>query len=74
MHSHHAKFNSSRITMKNNELRLASTAALTFSPKRQIRFFEQLNDLKLKFILRPMEISNNPEAIRCMSLITINTA
>jgi acetyl-CoA hydrolase/succinyl-CoA:acetate CoA-transferase len=57
-----------------NKLRFASTTALTFSAEGQIRFFNQLNDLKSKFVLRPMEISNNPEVIRRMGLITMNTA
>jgi acetyl-CoA hydrolase/succinyl-CoA:acetate CoA-transferase len=58
----------------NDKLRFASTTALTFSTEGQIRFFKQLNDLKSKFVLRPMEISNNPEVIRRMGLITMNTA
>ena len=57
-----------------DKLRFASTTALTFSPKRQTRFFDELTELESKFVLRPMEISNNPEVIRRMSLITMNTA
>ena len=60
--------------LDSDKLRFASTTALTFSPKGQIRFFEQINELKPKFVLRPMEISNNPEVIRRMGLITMNTA
>jgi succinyl-CoA:acetate CoA-transferase len=56
------------------KLRFASTTALTFSKEGQIRFFEQLNELKSKFIIRPMEISNHPEVIRRIGLITMNTA
>lgn len=56
------------------KLRFASTTALTFSDEGQKRFFSQLTDLKSKFVLRPMEISNNPEVIRRMGLITMNTA
>ena len=56
------------------KLRFASTTALTFSTEGQHRFFNQLNELKSKFILRPMEISNNPEVIRRIGLITMNTA
>ncbi len=57
-----------------NKLRFASTTSFTFSKEGQIRFFEQLNDLKSKFVLRPMEISNNPEVIRRIGIITMNTA
>lgn len=47
-----------------DKLRFASTTALTFSVEGQKRFFDQLTDLKSKFILRPMGISNNSEVIR----------
>lgn len=56
------------------KLRFGSTTALSFSPQGQIRFFKELTDLKSKFIIRPMEISNNPEVIRRIGLITMNTA
>jgi succinyl-CoA:acetate CoA-transferase len=38
----------------NGKLRFASTTALTFSPEGQIRFFKELDELKSKFVLRPM--------------------
>lgn len=57
-----------------DKLRFASTTALTFSSQGQIRFFKELDQLKSKFILRPMEISNHPEVIRRIGLITMNTA
>ena len=57
-----------------DKLRFASTTALTFSAAGQLRFFKELDQLKSKFILRPMEISNNPEVIRRIGLITMNTA
>jgi succinyl-CoA:acetate CoA-transferase len=60
--------------LDSDKLRFASTTALTFSPKRQTRSFDELTELESKFVLRPMEISNNPEVIRRMSLITMNTA
>ena len=60
--------------LDSDKLRFASTTALTFSPEGQTRFFNELTELKSKFVLRPMEISNNPEVIRRMGLITMNTA
>ncbi|CAF1647529.1 unnamed protein product, partial [Didymodactylos carnosus] len=57
-----------------DKLKFASTTALTFSPQGQIRFFNEINELKQKFVLRPMEISNHPEVVRRMALITMNTA
>jgi acetyl-CoA hydrolase/succinyl-CoA:acetate CoA-transferase len=56
------------------KLRFASTTALTFSKEGQTRFVNQLHELKSKFVIRPMEISNNPEVIRRLGLITMNTA
>jgi acetyl-CoA hydrolase/succinyl-CoA:acetate CoA-transferase len=58
----------------NDKLRFASTTALTFSKEGQARFVHQLHELKSKFVIRPMEISNNPEVIRRLGLITMNTA
>ncbi|UJR16280.1 hypothetical protein I4U23_003186 [Adineta vaga] len=57
-----------------DKLCFASTTALTFSSEGQTRFFNEINELKSKFVLRPLEISNNPEVIRRMGLITKNTA
>ncbi|CAF5001584.1 unnamed protein product, partial [Rotaria sp. Silwood1] len=49
--------------LDSDKLRFASTT-LTFSSDGQKRFHRELHDLKSKFILRSMEISNNPEVIR----------
>ena len=57
-----------------DKLRFASTTALTFSAEGQRRFFKELDELKFKFLLRPMEISNHPEVIRRIGLISMNTA
>ncbi|CAF1482793.1 unnamed protein product, partial [Rotaria sordida] len=57
-----------------DKLRFASTTALTFSSEGQKRFHRDLYELKSKFILRSMEISNNPEVIRRIGLIIMNTA
>ncbi|CAF1544501.1 unnamed protein product [Rotaria sp. Silwood1] len=50
--------------LDSDTLRFASTTTLTFSSDGQKRFHRELHDLKSKFILRSMEISNNPEVIR----------
>jgi acetyl-CoA hydrolase/succinyl-CoA:acetate CoA-transferase len=56
------------------KLESASTSSLTFSPAGCDRFLREISELKSKFIIRPQEISNNPEVIRRMGIISMNTA
>jgi len=56
------------------KFRVASGTSLTLSPKGQQRFIENLKKYKEKIILRPQEISNNPEIIRRIGSISMNTA
>ncbi|MCB1193549.1 MAG: succinate CoA transferase [Leptospiraceae bacterium] len=57
-----------------DKLHCASTCALTFSKAGQDRFHANINELRPKFIIRPQEISNHPEVIRRMGIISMNTA
>ncbi|MTI68294.1 MAG: acetyl-CoA hydrolase/transferase family protein [Firmicutes bacterium] len=52
----------------------ASATAITISPKRLKDFYENIEKYKEKIILRPQEISNNPEVIRRLGVISLNTA
>lgn len=56
------------------KLEFASTCALTFSPAAETRFHESISELRRRFVIRPQEISNNPEVIRRMGIIAMNTA
>ena len=56
------------------KIRIASGTSLTFSKEVQQRFTNNLEEYKRKIILRPQEISNNPEIIRRLGSIAINTA
>jgi len=56
------------------KIRIASGTSLTFSEKGQQRFINNLKEYKRKIILRPQEISNNPEIIRRLGSIAMNTA
>lgn len=56
------------------KLRMASAASLTLSPERIKDFLNNISKYKDKIILRPQEISNNPEIIRRFGIISINTA
>lgn len=51
-----------------------STTAISTSPEGTKRFFANLPKYKEKIVLRPQEISNNPEIIRRLGIISINTA
>jgi len=52
----------------------ASGTSITTSKKGYQRFVDNIDYYKKKIILRPQEISNNPEIIRRLGSIAINTA
>jgi len=56
------------------KIRVASGTSLTLSEEGQKRFYTNLDKYKKKIILRPQEISNNPEIIRRIGSIAMNTA
>jgi len=56
------------------KFRIASGTSLTFSPEGQKKFIKKIEYYKKKIILRPQEISNNPEIIRRLGSISMNTA
>ncbi|NMC63820.1 MAG: succinate CoA transferase [SAR324 cluster bacterium] len=55
-------------------LEIASTCSLTLSPEGQARFQQNISSYKDKFIIRSQEVSNNPEIIRRLGVISMNTA
>jgi len=56
------------------KIRIASGTSLTLSKEGQQRFINNIEEYKKKIILRPQEISNNPEIIRRVGSIAMNTA
>ncbi|MBA4603329.1 acetyl-CoA hydrolase/transferase family protein [Thermoactinomyces sp. AMNI-1] len=56
------------------KLRFASGTSLTLSEKGVRRFKENIRNYRQKIILRPQEISNNPEIARRLGVIAMNTA
>jgi len=60
--------------MKEGNVSFASGCSLTISPKILDEVYANFDFFRDKFILRPQEISNNPEVVRRLGLITINTA
>ncbi len=54
--------------------KFASTCSMTFSDEVEIQLFADLDFFHDKIVLRPAEISNNPEVIRRLGVIAMNTA
>ncbi len=60
--------------LESGRVRFASTSALTLSPERMARFYERLDFFRDKVVLRPQEISNHPEIVRRLGIVSMNTA
>lgn len=60
--------------IKSGKCRFASTCSMTFSKDTMAEFFEDIDKFHDKVMIRPAEISNNPEVIRRLGVITMNTA
>ncbi|HYO81051.1 MAG TPA: succinate CoA transferase [Bryobacteraceae bacterium] len=52
----------------------ASTCALTLSPERMDRITQNLQFFRSRVVMRPQEISNHPEIVRRLGIISMNTA
>lgn len=60
--------------MKSGDITFASGTSLTVTPSLLTEIYENLDFFKDRMVLRPQEISNNPELIRRLGIISINTA
>lgn len=60
--------------MKEGHCKFASGCSLTVSQPVLEQVYGDLDFFKKRIVLRPQEISNNPEVARRLGLITINTA
>ena len=60
--------------IKSGKCKFVSTCSLTISDDLMKEVFENIDFYKDKIVLRPGEISNNPEVVRRLGLITMNTA
>ncbi|MDR3060718.1 MAG: acetyl-CoA hydrolase, partial [Dysgonamonadaceae bacterium] len=60
--------------MKENRVKFASGCSLTLSAETLNDVYGNLDFFKERIVLRPQEISNNPEIARRLGLIAINTA
>ena len=60
--------------LKNGKLGVASGTALTLSKSAQDEFIQNATDWKKHFIIRQQEVSNSPDLIRRVGVISMNTA
>lgn len=60
--------------LRSGKATMASTTALSPSPAALERFLDEVDFFRDKIILRPQEISNNPEVVRRLGVIAMNTA
>ncbi len=54
--------------------KFASSSSMTFSNEANKLFFDNIDKLGDKLLLRPCEISNHPEVVRRLGVISMNTA
>jgi len=60
--------------MEQERVRFASSCSLTLSQEALARVYKNLDWFRQRILLRPQEISNHPEVIRRIGIISINTA
>lgn len=60
--------------MRKGKCKFASTCSMTFSDDTEREFFPDMKDFADKILMRPAELSNNPEVIRRLGIISMNTA
>jgi succinyl-CoA:acetate CoA-transferase len=58
--------------LDSGKLLAASATAFSVSPEGQVRFNKKIDQYRKQIILRPQEISNNPEIIRRLGCIAMN--
>ncbi|MEI7430095.1 MAG: succinate CoA transferase [Betaproteobacteria bacterium] len=60
--------------LENGRCRFASTCSLTLSQQAMQKVINDLDFYKRHVVLRPQEISNNPEIVRRIGIVSMNTA
>ncbi|MDE5978704.1 MAG: acetyl-CoA hydrolase, partial [Muribaculaceae bacterium] len=60
--------------LRRGKCSFASTCSMTFSDEVESQLFADMDFFHDKIMLRPAEISNNPEVIRRLGVIAMNTA
>ncbi len=60
--------------LRTGKLQFASGCSLTLSPPALQALYADLAELRSRLVLRPQEISNHPEIVRRLGIISVNTA
>lgn len=60
--------------LENGRCTFASTCALTLSPEMMAKFYANLDFYRSRILMRPQEISNHPEIVRRLGIVSMNTA
>ncbi|MGB0679237.1 MAG: succinate CoA transferase [Polyangiales bacterium] len=60
--------------MREGNIRFASGSSLTVSAEARSAFYDDLNFFRERILLRPQEITNHPEVVRRLGVISCNTA
>ncbi len=60
--------------MEAGRLTAASTTSLTLTPEMLLRIYDNMDFFAPRIVLRPQELSNHPEVIRRLGVISMNTA
>lgn len=60
--------------MRNGKIKFASSVAITATRTQQEEIYKNLDFYRRRLVLRPQEITNHPEVIRRLGVISINTA
>lgn len=60
--------------IREEKIKFASGVSLTVTPDVLSGIYKDIESFRSKLLLRPQEIANNPEVVRRLGLISINTA
>lgn len=60
--------------LENGRCSFASTCSLTLSPEMKQRITANLDFFRNRILMRPQEISNHPEIVRRLGIVSMNTA
>ncbi len=60
--------------LRKEKISFASGCSLTIAPEKLKAFYSDIEYFRSRIVLRPQEITNHPEIIRRMGIISVNTA
>lgn len=60
--------------LESGRLAFASTCSLTLTPPVMEKVYRELDEFRPRLVLRPQEITNHPELVRRLGVISLNTA